>query len=197
EDALAILITERDELSRAFAAALDRRLVQDAVDLLSGLTVVWYQQGSYGPHLAQVDRLLELIDTPDADGAVVVDVLLRSVLLGMGPKAASHPKYRTQLERAITMARELGDEELLLRAFSVAALKAPVSGDFETAARAASEGLAIVERLGETRLRASFEVWAGMIAHVSGDDATAIELGKRGLARARQTGDNRAIVSAA
>jgi predicted ATPase/DNA-binding CsgD family transcriptional regulator len=196
EVALATLIADRDELSRALAAALDRELVEAAVDLLAGVAVVWYQQGSYGPHLAQVDRLLEMIDTPDADGAAVVDVLLWSVLLGMGPRAAAHPRHLAELERATTIARELGDEELLLRALSVAVLTAPLSGDFAAAARCAAEGLAIVERIGNTSQRASFEVWAGMIAHVAGDDARAIELGKRGLARARRTSDGRAIVSA-
>jgi predicted ATPase/DNA-binding CsgD family transcriptional regulator len=196
EVALATLIADRDELSRAFTAALDRSMVEAAVDLLAGAAVVWRQQGSYRPHLAQVDRLLAMIDTPDTTPAVVVDVLLWSVLLGMGPSAEKHPRYVVELERATTMARQLDDDELLLRALSAAVLTAPFSGDFVTAARCAAEGLAIVERIGDTPERAWFEVWAGMIAHVAGDDAKAIELGKRGLARARRTSDGRAVVSA-
>lgn len=189
------LAADHQDIQASLLAALDQELVDDALDLVRGLTLHWEVRGYPSSHEELVERAIELADRQGADPGRLGRVLTSSAILGLRiTSKLEATELLARLERAEQLARSGSDDDLLVRVLSTWAFVAPMTGDIARAATSVAEGLEVASRPGNERYRPRMQVWAGMLAGFLGDEDRAIELGRAALDEARRRGDQGTIV---
>jgi predicted ATPase/DNA-binding CsgD family transcriptional regulator len=189
---------DQADLVAALDTAIGNDLVDDAIDLVVALAPLWDMRGYHEAQEERVDRALKLGRHHDHVTASLSQLLSWSALLGLHHGATIDQRVLLdRLRDGEAMARDVHDDEALLRSLAHTTSAMPYSLDLAGAQRAAAEGLELAARSGNERWLSKFEAFSGMLANQRGDDERAMALGRAAATRARRVGDRRALVLAA
>jgi non-specific serine/threonine protein kinase len=104
-------------------------------------------------------------------------------------RQADHVASRKLAESAISMARKLGDPELIARALNGAGLVYETAGELALAGQMYDEALSILSDSANWGLVADVRNMRGLLAITQGDPASALEILSQCVASARSQGD--------
>ena len=110
---------------------------------------------------------------------------------------ANKAEYIERLTRGEELARSLGDSPIILRALHCRISVSAITGEFNRAALAVDEGLALARHLGAPGWIIRFELVAARFANAVGDEEQALRLSLSAPATAKRGRDTRAILEAA
>jgi predicted ATPase len=180
------LDTEWDNLRTALAHLAAENRADDILRMGASLTVFAMTRG----HPDLLGYLRTAIDQPDVrpSGVLAEAMTVTGMLIGLLHRAdpSELPIARDYGERALAMARALGDERAEAHALSKLEESAFVVGDKATGRALAEQGVAIARKLGDEVMLG--EQLAGLAAASSGEEQQQLRL--EALACARATGDD-------
>jgi predicted ATPase/DNA-binding CsgD family transcriptional regulator len=194
---IARLAAADGDLVRALDGALDGGDAPLAAAVAPALSALWYHRGLYAPVrplLAAAVDLLDRAGAPTADRAHVRGWL--ALLDAEGVVGGDPAHLEKALLEAADLARSAGDVDVRLRTLMFVTLAARPVHNFDSAAAAADEGIALAEAERRTAWLGRFEAEASMVAQKVGDDDRGRELARRALTRGREIDDVHTIVRA-
>ncbi|MDG4823851.1 DUF4062 domain-containing protein [Asanoa sp. WMMD1127] len=177
---------EHDNLRAAMSWFIDTDQLEDAVRLGWIVWVLWWLRGHTDEGARNIERVLAKADSlsPRAyahtlfgDGAIAV-------------MTGQHVRGRTQLERALPLLRDLGDDDATARAAGMLGQLAIARGEYGVARELLEETKRISERLGEEWMISLYYARLGLVPLNEGDYPAAIEQFGDGLRMARKTHDH-------
>jgi predicted ATPase/class 3 adenylate cyclase/DNA-binding CsgD family transcriptional regulator len=178
---------EVDNLRAAFAWSREHADVEEAMRLVSSLQPLWLSRGSLVEGLTWFFAVLP-DDGKPADGvtpavyagAVADKAVLMSVLAA--------PDALARVEESLTIAREVGDPGLLLRALLACGSTAVFDPD--VARRYLAEAVSLARAAGDTWRLSQGLWWQAYEAIVAGEPSRAREAGTEGYRLADEIGDH-------
>jgi predicted ATPase/DNA-binding CsgD family transcriptional regulator len=195
---IARLAAADGDLVRALDLALATDDLALATAVAPALSALWLHRGLYAPVRPMLAATVDLLDralAPPADRAHV-----RGWLALLDAECRTDTSDTARLEKALleaaNMARSSGDIDVRLRTLMFVTLAARTVHNFDSAAAAADEGIALAEAEQRVVWLGRFEAEAGMVAQKIGDNDRAATLGLRALRRGRSTDDERMVVRA-
>ncbi|MEV0719160.1 tetratricopeptide repeat protein, partial [Asanoa sp. NPDC050611] len=180
------LESEHDNLRAAMNWFIDTEQLEEAVRLGWIVWVLWWLRGHTDEGARNVKRVLERADSLSPQAYA-------HVLFGDGSIAfitGQHARGRTQLEKALPLLREVGDEDATARAAGMLGQLALARGDYDLARELLEETKQISERLGEDWMIALYYARLGLVPLNEGDYAAAVDQFADGLRIARKTNDH-------
>jgi len=200
------LESEHDNLRAALRWAREDRSVEA---LETGLRIVgaiwrfWQTRGYYSEGIEQVQALLSLADTVDAQhlasgepGPFGRSLGKTKALNAAGVllwRKGDYPAARQTLKQALAMATELGDKSSMALAINVIGNIASDQDDHSTARKLYEQSMAIRREMGDRRgVSALIDNLAGL-AYKQGDYAATKSLHQQSLAIQRELGDEAGV----
>ena len=192
------LALAHDRLLNALRCCLEEERVDEALDLLAGLAPIWANRALEPAHRRLLDQTIELAEAQQRETGALAEAWIWSALLGIRVLGADRrDEFVERLCRGEELARQLGDDERLLRALDCWIRVAPMTGARERALAALSEGLELAGRLGSTCWLARFEVQKGRSLVAGGNDEAGLAVSLGALGHAREASDTVAMLQAA
>jgi predicted ATPase/DNA-binding CsgD family transcriptional regulator len=187
-----------DCLRFALQTCLDAQRATDALDMLTGLAPFWNARGSHAAHSALLDQAIGLAHAQGIRSGQLAEALLWSGLMGLRVLVPERQaEYLDRLNRGETLARYVGDSQVILHALHCRILVSPMTGELKSAAQAAGEGLERAQRLGVPGWVTRFELHAARFAVAAHEEEKALRLSLSALATAKRCRNTRAILDAA
>ena len=178
--------TEFDNLRAAFGWSRECNAVEEALRIASSLQPLWLSRGRILEGLSwfsaiPADETRPTFDvTPAVHGRALADkAMLASVI--------SAPDSLERVERALAIAREIGEPGLLLRTLTACGSAAVFLPD--VARPFLAEALELARALGDTWRTSQVLWWQAFTAIVAGEPAAALEAGFEGSRLAADIGD--------
>jgi predicted ATPase/DNA-binding CsgD family transcriptional regulator len=192
------LARSHDRLLNALRCCLEEERVDEALDLLAGLAPIWANRALEPAHRRLFEQTIEMAETHGRENGALAEALISSALLGIRVLAADRRDvFVERLSRGEELARQLGDDERVLRALDCWTRVAPMTGERARALAAISEGLELASRLGSSCWLARFEVQKGRSLAAEGKDEAALAMSLGAEAHAREASDTVAMLQAA
>jgi predicted ATPase/DNA-binding CsgD family transcriptional regulator len=186
-----------DCLRNALQRCLDDGRAAEALDLAAGLAPYWDARAAHSAHSRLLDRAIDLGVESGLQPAALAEALLWSGLMGIRVLITDRADfYVERLKRGEELARESGDERLLLLAANCRALTTMMTGDVERGLQAVAEGLELARRRDEPCWLSRFELHSARAAQAAGDDRM-VALSIAAMENARRAGDSRSVLNAA
>jgi predicted ATPase/class 3 adenylate cyclase/DNA-binding CsgD family transcriptional regulator len=177
---------EIDNLRAAFTWSRGTGDREGALQLASALQPLWLNRGRIQEGLSWLNAVLPELDTRPADVAAttyaraLADHALLAATVGT-PDGIEHP------QRALAIARGVGDAGLLLRTLTACGCTAAFDADVARPYLAEAVGLA--RESGDTRRLSQILRWQAYTAIHDGDPRAALEAGEEGRKLADEIGD--------
>ena len=111
----------------------------------------------------------------------------------LASRQADHVSGRKLADESITLARELGDPELIANTLRGAGAVYHAAGHMDVSRRMYDEALALLEKSADRRLAVEVQNQIGLIANERGDFATSLEILGECVAFSRSKGDRGAL----
>ncbi|SNT31588.1 Predicted ATPase [Asanoa hainanensis] len=183
---LDVLESEQDNLRAAMTWFIDTDQLEDAVRLGWVVWVLWWIRGRSDEGARHIERVLEKAEalSPKAYARLIFGDGAMSFITGQLVRG------RTQLEKALPLLREIGDEDATARTAGMLGQLALARGDYDLARELLEETRQISERLGEEWMIALYYTRLGLVPLGEGDFASATEHFAHGLRLARKTNDH-------
>lgn len=145
-----------------------------------------------------LDKAIGLAQAQRIRSGQLAEALVWSGLMGLRVLLpANNAEYIERLTRGEDLARSLGDSPIILRALHCRISVSAITGEFNRAALAVDEGLALARHLGAPGWIIRFELVAARFANAVGDEEQALRLSLSAPATAKRGRDTRAILEAA
>jgi hypothetical protein len=178
--------TEFDNLRAAFGWSRERNAIEEALRIASSLQPLWLSRGRILEGLSwfyaiPADETRPTFDvTPAVHARALADkAMLASVICA--------PDSLERVERALAIAREIGEAGLLLRALTACGSTAVFIPD--VARPYLAEALELARALGDTWRMSQVLWWQAFTATVAGEPAAALEAGFEGSRLVADIGD--------
>jgi predicted ATPase/class 3 adenylate cyclase/DNA-binding NarL/FixJ family response regulator len=177
---------EIDNLRAAFTWSCDTGDGEGALQLACGLQRLWMTSGRVQEALSWIGAVLSDPTRPPSDvtpatyARALADQATITAAVG-APEGMEHP------ERALAIAREVGDDDLLLRA--LIACGSTAAFDAETARPYLDEAAGLARACGDKWQLSQILWWQAYVAIHDGDPRAAIEAGEEGRDLADEIGD--------
>jgi predicted ATPase/DNA-binding CsgD family transcriptional regulator len=140
-------------------------------------------------HQARAEKLiLDLLERSDL--SETLRVRATSMAVRVAWRQADHAASRRLAESAVSMARKVGDPELIGRALNGAGLVYETAGDLTLAGQMYDEALSVLSDSTNQELVDDVSNTRGVLAITQGDPASALEILTRCVASARSQGDS-------
>ena len=178
--------TEFDNLRAAFGWSRERNATEDALRLVSSLQPLWLSRGRILEGLSW----LYAIPADETQYASRVPRAVHARALAdkaMLASVISAPDTLEHVEQSLTIAREVGEPALLLRALTACGSTAVFTPDM--ARPYLAEALELARALGDTWRLSQVLWWQAFTATVAGEPAAALEAGFEGRRLATDIGD--------
>jgi predicted ATPase/class 3 adenylate cyclase/DNA-binding CsgD family transcriptional regulator len=178
--------SEIDNLRAAFTWSCDTRDGEGALQLASALQPLWLTRGRVQEGVSWINAVLSDPCTPPADmtpatyARALADHALLAAAVG-APEGMEHP------ERALAIAREVGEPGLLLHALVACACTTAFNA--ELARPYLDEAIGLARKSGDKWRLSQILWWQAYAAIVNGDPRAAIEAGEEGRDLANEVGD--------
>ena len=176
---------DRDNSRAAVTWFREQGAIEPALRLAGALWPHWLERGDLTEGRAQLGPLLARPEAPAYRAAWVKALAMAGVL---AQAQGDHPPAVLLSERALALARELGDQRQAATALNTLGLDALVRGEYEPAAAHLEESLALFRAAGDPRAASWSLRHLGTLAWCRGDLPRAAALAQEGLAIARATG---------
>lgn len=166
--------TEFDNLRAAFGWSRERNAIEEALRIASSLQPLWLSRGRILEGLSWFYAIPadETRPTFDVTPAVHARALADKAMLA---SVISAPDSLERVERALAIAREIGEPGLLLRALTACGSTAVFIPD--VARPYLAEALELARALGDTWRMSQVLWWQAFTATVAGEPAAALEAG--------------------
>jgi predicted ATPase/class 3 adenylate cyclase/DNA-binding CsgD family transcriptional regulator len=177
---------EIDNLRAAFTWSCDTGDGEGALHLACALQRLWWNSGRVQEALSWIIAVLPDPSQPPADvtpttyARAVADFAMLTAAVG-APQGMEHP------ERALAIAREAGDADLLIR--SLIACGSTAAFDAEVARPYVDEAASLARDAGDKWRLSQILWWQAYVAIHDGDPRTAIAAGEEGRDLANEIGD--------
>ena len=178
--------SEIDNLRAAFTWSCDTRDGEGALQLASALQPLWLTRGRVQEGLSWISAVLSDPYTPPADmtpatyARALADHAVLTAAVGV-LEDMEHP------ERALAIAREVGDAGLLLRSLTACGCTAAFNA--EVARRYLDEAVGLARESGDNWRLSQILWWQAYVAIIDGDPRAALEAGEEGRDLADEIGD--------
>jgi predicted ATPase/class 3 adenylate cyclase/DNA-binding CsgD family transcriptional regulator len=179
--------TEIDNLRAAFAWSRERNDTEAALRLVSSLQPLWLSRGRiteglswYYAALADDDPLAVDINPAVCAGAMADQAMLMSVI--------NVPSQPNRLERLLTIARDVGEPGLLVRALIACGSSALFNVD--VARPYLDEALELARAAGDRWRLSQVLWWQAFVATIAGDPHAGLQAGTEGFELADEIGDH-------
>ncbi|MEV4532461.1 DUF4062 domain-containing protein [Asanoa sp. NPDC049518] len=185
-ESLNILEGEQDNLRAAMTWFIDTDQLEDAVRLGWVVWALWWLRGRSDEGARNIERVMEKAEmlSPKAYARLIFGDGAMSFITGQLVRG------RAQLEKALPLLREIGDEDATARTAGMLGQLALARGDYDLARDLLDETRQISERLGEEWMIALYYTRLGLVPLSEGDFAAATEQFADGLRLARKTNDH-------
>ena len=154
----------------------------------SGLALALEIADSDFGHQARAGKLIQDL-LEHSKPSETLRVQATSMAMRLAWRQADHDASRKLAESAISMARKLGDPELIARALNGAGLVYETAGELALAGQMYDEALSILSDSANWGLVADVRNMRGLLAITQGDPASALEILSQCVASARSQGD--------
>ncbi|GIF74801.1 DUF4062 domain-containing protein [Asanoa siamensis] len=183
--AAAELELEHDNIRAAIAWFIETGQLEEAVRFGWIIWVLWWLRGHTDEGARNIKQVLARADelSPRAYAHVLFGDGAISVMTGQPAHG------RAQLERALPLLRELGDDDATARAAGMLGQLAIARGEYDLARELLEETKEISERLGEEWMISLYYARLGLVPLATGDYASATAQFSDGLRVARKTND--------
>jgi tetratricopeptide (TPR) repeat protein len=182
--AFALLDAEQENLRAAIAWAQQAGEVERVVRFATALRWSWLVQGRFAEGL----RVLDYVIAATADDSTAhAQALVAAGILNV--RRGDRATATDQLERALALFRDLGDEQEIARCTAELGHVAVEAGDLDRATRLYADAVEQFGRLGNRTRQAVALANLAAIEGRRGESATAAEHGRHAIALQRENGD--------